>query len=84
MERILSCLAYWSPIFEDLDYLPSLVFPFVKVFWNDLFSCLEVVMTVLGDFIYMYICMQLYLNMLCSELVSKMVGILPKSTSRVS
>ncbi|KAJ3273343.1 TBC1 domain member 31 [Terramyces sp. JEL0728] len=46
MERILSCLAYWSPIFEDLDYLPSLVFPFVKLFWNDLFSCLEVVMTI--------------------------------------
>ncbi|KAJ3323251.1 TBC1 domain member 31 [Boothiomyces sp. JEL0866] len=46
MERILSCLAYWSPIFEDLDYLPSLIFPFVKLFWNDLFSCLEVVMTI--------------------------------------
>jgi hypothetical protein len=47
MERILSCLAHWSPIFEDLEYLPSLVFPFVKLFWNDLFSCLEVLMTVL-------------------------------------
>ncbi|KAI8894406.1 WD40-repeat-containing domain protein [Globomyces pollinis-pini] len=47
MERILSCLAFWSPIFEDLDYLPSLVFPFVKLFWNDLFSCLETVMTIL-------------------------------------
>jgi WD40 repeat protein len=47
MERILSCLAFWSPIFEDLDYLPSLVFPFVKLFWNDLFSCLEVVITIL-------------------------------------
>lgn len=47
MERMLSCLAYWSPVFEDLEYLPALVFPFVKLFWNDLFSCLEVVMTIL-------------------------------------
>jgi Rab-GTPase-TBC domain len=47
MEKILSCLAYWSPIFEDLEYLPSLVYPFVKLFCNDLFSCLEVVMTIL-------------------------------------
>jgi hypothetical protein len=56
MERILSCLAFWSPIFEDLEYLPSLVFPFVKVFWNDLFSCLEVVMTVLGIPFFLFVC----------------------------
>ena len=47
MERMLSCLAFWSPIFENLDYLPALVYPFVKLFWNDLFSCLEVIMTIL-------------------------------------
>ncbi|KAJ3209747.1 TBC1 domain member 31 [Dinochytrium kinnereticum] len=47
MERILSALAHWSPIFENLDYLPGLVFPFVKLFLNDMFSGLEVIMTIL-------------------------------------
>ncbi|TPX64138.1 hypothetical protein SpCBS45565_g06095 [Spizellomyces sp. 'palustris'] len=47
MERVLSALAYWSPIFENLDYLPSLVFPFVKIFLRDMFVGFEVVMTVL-------------------------------------
>ncbi|KAI8905481.1 WD40-repeat-containing domain protein [Gorgonomyces haynaldii] len=47
MEKMLSCLAFWSPIFENLDYLPSVVFPFVKLYVGDLFSCLEVLMTVL-------------------------------------
>ncbi|KAJ3294809.1 TBC1 domain member 31 [Borealophlyctis nickersoniae] len=49
MERVLSALAYWSPIFENLEYLPSLVFPFVKLFIGDMFSGLEVVMTVLAN-----------------------------------
>ncbi|KAJ3385682.1 TBC1 domain member 31 [Entophlyctis sp. JEL0112] len=49
MERTLSCLAHWSPIFEDLDYLPSIVFPFVKLFANDMFSGFEVIMTVLTN-----------------------------------
>lgn len=47
MERILSSLAFWSPIFENLEYLPSLVFPFVKLYISDMFSCLEIIMTVL-------------------------------------
>ncbi|KAJ3029901.1 TBC1 domain member 31, partial [Rhizophlyctis rosea] len=47
MEKVLSTLAYWSPIFEGLDTLPSLVFPFVGVFRGDLFSGVEVVMSVL-------------------------------------
>ncbi|KAJ3121971.1 TBC1 domain member 31 [Nowakowskiella sp. JEL0407] len=47
MERILSALAYWSPIFENLEYLPSMVFPFVKLLVGDTFTCFEVVMTVL-------------------------------------
>jgi hypothetical protein len=76
MERILSCLAFWSPIFEDLDYLPALVFPFVKLFWNDIFSCLEVIMTLLGNHAFWDF------FILFSELVPKMVGILSKSTNR--
>ncbi|KAI9105257.1 hypothetical protein DFS34DRAFT_598702 [Phlyctochytrium arcticum] len=47
MERVLSALAYWSPIFENLDYLPALIFPFVRVFLGDLFGAFEVIVTVL-------------------------------------
>ncbi|KAL2919956.1 hypothetical protein HK105_200022 [Polyrhizophydium stewartii] len=47
MERVLSCLAFWSPIFENLEYLPSMVFPFVMLFSNDMFSGFEVAMTVI-------------------------------------
>ncbi|KAJ3331719.1 TBC1 domain member 31 [Blyttiomyces sp. JEL0837] len=45
MERVLSGLAFWSPIFEDLDYLPQMIFPFIKLFINDMFSAFEAVMT---------------------------------------
>jgi hypothetical protein len=52
MEKILSCLAFWSPIFEDLDYLPSLIFPFVMLFLNDIFSGVEVIITILSIIIF--------------------------------
>ncbi|TPX37151.1 hypothetical protein SmJEL517_g01058 [Synchytrium microbalum] len=47
MERILSGLAYWSPLFESLDYLAPLVFPFAYLMVNDTFMCFEAVMTIL-------------------------------------
>jgi hypothetical protein len=47
LERVLAALAHWSQIFEELDYLPGLVFPLVKVFANDMFSGFEVVMTII-------------------------------------
>ncbi|OAJ43788.1 hypothetical protein BDEG_27108 [Batrachochytrium dendrobatidis JEL423] len=47
MERILSSLAFWSPIFGNLDYLPAMIFPFVLLFSHDIFSGFEVIMTVL-------------------------------------
>ncbi|KAI8607774.1 hypothetical protein BC830DRAFT_1157806 [Chytriomyces sp. MP71] len=47
MERTISCLAHWSPIFEDLEYLPGMVFPIVKLFVNDMFSGFEVIMSLL-------------------------------------
>ncbi|KAI9136457.1 hypothetical protein BKA69DRAFT_1170674 [Paraphysoderma sedebokerense] len=46
MERILSALVYWCPLFEDLEYLPAMVFPFIKVFENDSFACFECMMTI--------------------------------------
>lgn len=50
MERVLSALAYWASIFEKLEDLPAMQFPFVKVFEGDLFAAFEVVMTVLCEF----------------------------------
>lgn len=32
LEKILSALAYYSELFCELEYLPMLVFPFVKIF----------------------------------------------------
>ena len=32
LQRTLSALSYWSPVFAQLAYLPGLVFPFVKLF----------------------------------------------------
>jgi hypothetical protein len=49
MCRLLSALVYWSPIFEDVDFIPYLVFPFVKVFENDTFMAFEIVLTVIGN-----------------------------------
>lgn len=46
MEKVLSCLNYWAPIFESLDYLPSMVFPFIKIFQTDTLSAFEVFVTV--------------------------------------
>ena len=28
--RVLSALAHWCPLFAEVDYLPQVVFPFVK------------------------------------------------------
>ncbi|KAI8810836.1 hypothetical protein BJ742DRAFT_675406 [Cladochytrium replicatum] len=47
VERILSALAFWSPIFEHLEYLPGMIFPFVQVFQGDTYSCFECVMAFL-------------------------------------
>ncbi|TNV75044.1 hypothetical protein FGO68_gene1696 [Halteria grandinella] len=32
LQRTLSCLAYYCPLFAEIDYLPQLIFPFVKLF----------------------------------------------------
>ncbi|KAI9002277.1 WD40-repeat-containing domain protein, partial [Gaertneriomyces semiglobifer] len=49
MQRVLSSLAYWSPIFDGMDYLPSFVFPFIKLFHKNIFAGFEVVMTLLTN-----------------------------------
>ncbi|KAK6174116.1 hypothetical protein SNE40_017453 [Patella caerulea] len=47
LQRILSALAHWSPIFGETQYLPMLAFPFVKLFQNNHLVCFEIVATLL-------------------------------------
>ncbi|XP_064599017.1 TBC1 domain family member 31-like isoform X2 [Liolophura sinensis] len=47
LQRILSALAHWSPIFGETQYLPSLAFPFIKLFQNNHLVCFEMIASVL-------------------------------------
>eukprot|EP00743_Colponemidia_sp_Colp-15_P009153 GILK01009987.1.p1 GENE.GILK01009987.1~~GILK01009987.1.p1 ORF type:complete len:1224 (+),score=348.36 GILK01009987.1:392-3673(+) len=47
LQKTLSQLAFWSPIFSDVPYMPALVFPFIKLFGADELSCFEVLVSVL-------------------------------------
>uniref|UniRef100_A0A1I8GKL4 TBC1 domain family member 31 n=1 Tax=Macrostomum lignano TaxID=282301 RepID=A0A1I8GKL4_9PLAT len=49
LQRSLSCVAFWSPLFGEADYLPLLAFPFVKLFQNSQLHSMEVLMTVLTN-----------------------------------
>lgn len=48
LQRALSALAYWAPIFGEAQYLPGLVFPFVKMFQNNQLITFELLATVLS------------------------------------
>ena len=43
----MSSLVFFSPLFEHVSYLPGLVFPFAKTFGNDIFTCFEILLTVI-------------------------------------
>ncbi|KAG7229366.1 hypothetical protein INR49_012883, partial [Caranx melampygus] len=47
LQRVLSALAHWASIFGELEYLPLVAFPFVKLFQNNPLLCFEVVATVI-------------------------------------
>ncbi|XP_047535697.1 TBC1 domain family member 31 [Vanessa atalanta] len=47
LKRLLSCLAHWCPLFGVMKFLPSFVFPFVKVLQKDPLLLFESVATVL-------------------------------------
>ncbi|XP_023266178.1 TBC1 domain family member 31 [Seriola lalandi dorsalis] len=47
LQRVLSALAHWAAIFGELEYLPLVAFPFVKLFQNNPMLCFEVVATVI-------------------------------------
>ncbi|WAR11356.1 TBC31-like protein [Mya arenaria] len=47
LQRILSALANWSPIFGETQYLPVLAFPFVKLFQNNHLVAFEIIATIM-------------------------------------
>nr|KAI8762589.1 TBC1 domain family member 31-like [Biomphalaria glabrata] len=47
LQRVLSALAHWSPIFGETQYLPCFVFPFVKLFQNNHLVCFELIVTII-------------------------------------
>ncbi|EDV21189.1 uncharacterized protein TRIADDRAFT_30536 [Trichoplax adhaerens] len=47
LQKTLSALAHWSPIFGEVHYLPLLIFPFVKLFQNNHLICFEVIATII-------------------------------------
>ena len=48
LQRALSALAQWTPLFGEMQYLPGLVFPFVKMFQNNQLITFEILATVLS------------------------------------
>lgn len=48
LKKLLNNLVSWCPFFNNVNYLPHLVFPFVKVFKNEPLLLFEAVCTVLG------------------------------------
>ena len=49
LEMQLSNMAHWGTIFEELPYLPLIVFPFVKIFPNEQVACFEITATFLKN-----------------------------------
>ena len=45
--RILSAIGYWSPIFLEIEYLPQIVFPFLKIIPNDDLFVFELLMVLI-------------------------------------
>ena len=39
-------MAHWSPIFEEVDYLPHILFPFLLIYNNDELAILETVISI--------------------------------------
>ncbi|XP_062521814.1 TBC1 domain family member 31-like isoform X2 [Corticium candelabrum] len=49
LQRSLSALAHWAPIFGEMTYLPFLAFPFVKMFQNNALLAFETIATVITN-----------------------------------
>lgn len=51
LQKTLSHLAHWAPIFGETSLAPLIVFPFVKLFINNQLVCFEVVATVIINYL---------------------------------
>ncbi|CAL8097687.1 unnamed protein product [Calicophoron daubneyi] len=49
LQKICSALAFWCPLFGELEWLPLFVFPFVKLFQNNLLHAFEISGTILTN-----------------------------------
>lgn len=92
--RVLSALAHWAAIFGEVDYLPLVAFPFVKLFQNNPLLCFEMLATVIGaqqmiviakKDVYVICAVAYCIVMSCSvcgssKLVSTLVRVLPQPT----
>ncbi|XP_055534915.1 TBC1 domain family member 31 isoform X2 [Wyeomyia smithii] len=47
MRKLVSCLAHWTPLFAHCDFLPSFVYPFVRLYQHDSLTCFEIVASIL-------------------------------------
>lgn len=45
LKQIISCIVHWTPVFENVKYLPKFVFPFVKMSKGDLLFTFELLVT---------------------------------------
>ena len=45
--RVMSALGHWSPVFLDVTYMPSIVFPFLKVIPNDDLFVFELIVSLI-------------------------------------
>ena len=50
LQKMLSCLSYYCSIFTEIDYLPALIFPFVKILKENDLICFEIIITFLRNF----------------------------------
>ena len=46
LKQIVSCIVHWTPVFENVSYLPKFVLPFVKMSRGDLLFCFELLLTI--------------------------------------
>ena len=49
LERLLSCLAHWCPLFAQVGELPAVVYPWLQAFGGDELSAFEASATVLSN-----------------------------------
>ncbi|XP_071443932.1 TBC1 domain family member 31 [Hetaerina americana] len=50
LKKLMSCLAHWSPLFSQVNYLPLFIYPFVKLFIHDILGCFEAVATIIINY----------------------------------